>query len=101
MGTRYPGFPPAQAEDVVNECAATALPVMLDPEVPLVAMTATCKTAVVPSLKAKLTVPVWSPGDSTERSAAIEIDALPGSNCPLAGDILSQPTPFAVEIVVE
>src|SRR5580698_11537562 len=102
MGTRYPGFPPAQAEevdDVVNARGAALPAATPDPDIPLVATTATCKTPAVPLSKAKLTVPVWSPGDKAERSAAIEIDVLPGSNCPLPGDMLSQPIPFAVEIV--
>ena len=72
---------------------------MSDPDVPLVAITATCMTPTVPLSKPILRVPVCTPGDSAERSAAIEIDALPGSTGPLAGDALSQPVPFDVKTV--
>ena len=77
------------------------MPVRPDPDVALVAMTTTCKIPVVPSLNAKFTVAVWSPADSPERFAVIEIEALPGNNCPLAGDTLSQPIPFVVNTVEE
>ena len=102
MGTRYPGFPPWQADEVGNARGATALPAALDRDVPPpAAMTSTCTTPTDPLSKPKLTVPVWTPGGSAERSAAIEINELPGSSAPLDGDALSQPIPSEVKTTAE
>jgi hypothetical protein len=88
MGTRYPGFLPAQAEDVVNACAPTALLVTSDPDVPMVAVTA--GRSIVKG-------EIYGSGLEPRREgfAAIESDAQPGSNCPLAGDTRTADRPAA------
>ena len=94
-GYQISGIPARAGADVVDACAATALPAT--PGRPAGDDDRDLYDTDVPLSKAKFTVPVWTPGDSAERFAAIEIDVPPGNNCPLAGDTLSQPIPFDVE----